>query len=363
MNVERLHRVLKDIEKDIKISKTQSLLQNIQSHLQNQVNQPNQPSHQTNLVSELKNLYKLLSNSESNYFSPSWNQIVEELGGSDLLGYSLKEKLEQIFASNQITPAKALEEVNTLVKEFQTFNEAVNQTLSAFKKLSIGEENLEPGECELGYVIPREFVENKLASLKNEIVELNFILNTISEAVTGSKEEYEVRTISSSDFLLYILIGINVANVLSKVTERILNHYKQILEIKNLRNQLIEQGIPKSKTKEIETHANNLMETEIKKIAKEILSENYKGDKGRKNELENGLIISLNKLANRIDNGFNVEIRVQPLPQHEHEENSEENEEITKQNEMIKSIQESAKNIEFLETKGQSILRLPENNK
>ncbi|MGI0108314.1 hypothetical protein [Salinimicrobium sp. WS361] len=362
MNVERLHRILVDIDKELKKEKIVTLLQQVRDHLQNQVNQPNQPSHQTNLVSSLEKLYNALENSAYNDYSPSWKDIISEITGEVELGEELKLKLETILSSNAITPAKALADIKIIFTDLQNFQSSINNVLTGFKTLGIEKEDLDPGECELGYTIPRDYVENKLVELKNEIAELNFILNHISEVVTGKKQEYEVKTISSSDFLLYILIGLQVANVLSKATERILNHYKQILEIKNLRNQLKEKGVPATKTKSIETHANGIMKTEIKSIAKEIIKEHYDGENGRKNELENGLIIALNKLANRIDKGFNVEIRVEPLP--EPESDDEENEEVDKEYQskvdLINSIKESSRNIEFIETGGDSILKLSE---
>ncbi|MFD2726634.1 hypothetical protein [Hyunsoonleella rubra] len=358
MNVERLHRILIDLDEEIKTDKIVTLLQQVRDHLQNQVNQPNQPSHQTNLVNSLKKLYTALESSNYNDYSPSWKEIISEISGEIELGVPLKQKIENILATNSITPANALEEIKQIFIDLQTFQTAIKNTLNGFEALGIEEEDLDAGQCELGYTIPREFVENKLSELKNEIAELNFILNNISEAVTGEKQEYKVKTISSSDFLLYVIIGLQVADVLSNATERILNIYKGILEIKQLRNQLKDKGIPASKTKSIETHANGMMKDEIKAIVKEVMDEHYDGDNGRKNELQNGLTISLNKLANRIDKGFNVEIRVEPLPEPEEEE--EPTAEYQQNSETIKSIQESARKIEFLDAGGESILKLPE---
>ncbi|MCP4051774.1 MAG: hypothetical protein GY739_01710 [Mesoflavibacter sp.] len=358
MNVERLHRILIDLDEELKTDKIVTLLQQVRDHLQNQVNQPNQPSHQTNLVNSLKKLYTALESSNYNNYSPSWKEIISEISGEIELGVPLKQKIENILATNSITPANALEEIKQIFNDLQTFQTAIKNTLTGFEALGIEEEDLDAGQCELGYTIPREFVENKLSELKNEIAELNFILNNISEAVTGEKQEYKVKTISSSDFLLYVIIGLQVADVLSNATERILNIYKGILEIKQLRNQLKDKGIPASKTKSIETHANGMMKDEIKAIVKEVMDEHYDGDNGRKNELQNGLTISLNKLANRIDKGFNVEIRVEPLPEPEEEE--EPTAEYQQNAEMIKSIQESARKIEFLDAGGESILKLPE---
>lgn len=101
-----------------------------------------------------------------------------------------------------------------------------------------------------------------------------------------------------------------------------------------------------------------MMKNEIKAIAKEVMDEHYTGENGRKNELENSFVIALNKLANRIDKGFNVEIRVEPLP--ELTEDEEISEEYQAQSELINSIKSSAQNIEFIETAGESILELPE---
>lgn len=358
MNAERLNRILTDLNKDLKKENTLSLLQQVRDNLQNQVNQPNQPTFQTNLVSSLDQLYANLDSSSYNYYSPSWKEIINDISGKTLFGIDLKAEIEKIFSTNAITPAKALEDVKTIYDNFQRFETAIGNTINGFKELGINSEELEKGECELGYSIPRDFIENRLSDLKKEINELLFILNHISEAVTGEKQEFKVKTISSSDFLLYIIIGLQIADTLSKATERILNHYKQVLEIRVLRNQLKEKGIPDDKTQGIEEHVNSLMEKEIKTIAVEITNSNKKGEKGRKNELENGVVIALNKLANRIDKGFKVEIRVEPLPEPKKDE--KQNDEDRQKSEIINSIKQSARNIDFLDTSGKSILELPE---
>lgn len=358
MNAERLNRILTDLSKDLKKEKTLSLLQQVRDNLQNQVNQPNQPTFQTNLVSSLDQLYANLSTSSYNNYSPSWKEIISEISGRTLFGIDLKAEIEKIFSTNAITPAKALEDVKSIYDNFQRFENAIGNTINGLKELGINREELEKGECELGYSIPRNFIENRLSDLKKEINELLFILNHISEAVTGEKQEFKVKTISYSDFLLYIIIGLQIADTLSKATERILNHYKQVLEIRVLRNQLKEKGIPDDKTQGIEEHVNSLMEKEIKTIAAEITKSNKKGEQGRKNELENGVIIALNKLANRIDKGFKVEIRVESLP--EPKKGEEQNDEDRQKNEIINSIKKSARNIDFLDTSGKAILELPE---
>lgn len=361
MNAERLHKILIELNDEQKEISLVAKLTELTSHLQNVVNNPAEPTYQEELSKTLKTLLSDLSNATSNSFSPAYKQVTDEIGISEFLGVQLNERLELIFSRNQITPSTALKEIKEILTLVKNFDSAISSIITGFDVLDIGKEELNPGECEAGFSIPRKFIENKLSTFSKEVSEINFILSNLSEIVIGKKEEYEVRTISSSDFLIYISISLIVANALSKILERIINTYKSILEIKNLRNQLKDKGVPAKNTKEVEKYANSLMEKEIKELSLEIVKEYYKGkDIGRRNELSNGLIISLNKIANRIDQGFNIEVRVEPLLEFE------EDDKISKEDqlkiELITKIQAASNNLKFITTTGKPILKLNETN-
>ena len=358
MNAERLHRIVIELKKEYDLNTILEKLRAVRDNLQNQVSQPQQPLFQQNLVAALKDLSETLSKSETNNFSPSWMELINEIGGENLFGNELKTKIEEIFATNQITPAAALLELTEIVTKSEAFKLSVDNLSSAYKSLNIGAENLEDGECELGYTIPRLYVKNELKSLSKEVAELNFILTTLSEAVDGEKTEFEVRTISSSEFLFVVSIGIYLAKVISEVVEKIIDNYKKILEIKKLRNELKAAGVADKDTKGIEQHANNSMEKEISLLTNEIITNSSLKDTARKNELKNGVTIALNKIANRIDCGFNIEIRVKDLAESKEEETG--NAEIL---EMINIIKSNAKIMEFIKSDGQPILQLTESEK
>jgi hypothetical protein len=362
MNTERLHKILTEIQKEFNQNNLLIQLQAVRDNLTNQVNQPQQPVYQQNLVAALSELNVNLTNSSYNNFSPGWKQIIEELGGHNLFGDELKSSIDDIFNRNQITPAAALDNINSIVTQVELLKAAIDEILSGFTKLKIGKEDLAAGQCEMGYSIPRKVVENKLSSLSKEVAELNFILGSLSETITGKKEEFEVKTISSSDFLLYVIISLQVADVLSNAIEKIINNYKTILEIKILRNQLKEKGVPEKATKEIEEHANSSMEEVIRKIANEVITQYHKGqDQGRKNELENATVIALNKIANRIDKGFNIEVRVEPLPPAT--EKNKDDKHYQAQLKNISNIQKHSKTLQYINTVGQPILELNEAEK
>ena len=327
------------------------------------INQPNQSGHQQNLSKELKSLYSDLEESNTNDFSPGWIQTIHEIGGAGLLGTKLKVKVEDLILENQLTPSVALEEIDKIKERIDTFYDGLDKVNKGFEALGIKREDLELGECEIGVLIPRVFVENKLISLGKEIGEINFILRILCEATTGKVDDFEVRTISSSDFTLYLIATILFADKFVAILERIINNYKTILEIKKLRSELKNQGLPDKNLKGIADYANNSMKQEIKEIITEMFNEDSPvKDNGRKNELKNGAEVALNKLANRIDQGFNFDVRVPELPEPEEDEegNQIKDEEYKSMEELVNSIFESSETLQFKKVEGEPILNLPE---
>lgn len=353
MNVERLHHIIKVLETEMNEKSTSSNLQNLISSLQNVVNSP-QASYQQTLSTSLKTFYSSVTNVPSDNFSPTWRQILSEIGAVPIFGRELKQNVENIIARNQITPAVALEELKVLHKEIESFDTSLKNTISAFRQFKIGDETLVPGECEIGILIPRKEVKNQLLDFAKELDEMGFILNSFSEVATGKKDELIIRNISSSELLVYLNALAPYAACLAFAIERIVSLYKQLLEIRKLRSELRVQGVPDNATTGVDNHANQIMKDGMEKLANEIIKQFYKGkDDGRKNELTNAIRISLNKLANRVDHGFNLEVRIQPLKIQDDKADSE-----IKKAETI--IQKAFANMQFLKLEGQPILKLPE---
>jgi len=355
MNAERLHAVVIALNQEMSKNDTPGKLQQLITALQQVVNQPH-PSHQQILSQALKAMYAAVSESPSDAFSPAWRQILAELNGDELVGQSLTTAIENTFSRNQITPAVALEELQAIHQRLQAFKNALDQVQASFKLLRIGDEKLSPGDCEIGILVPRAAVDNKLLDFAEELKEIGFILNTFSEVATGTKDDLCIRTISSSDLLVHLAAGAPYAACVAVCVERVVTLYKQLLEIRKLRQEIRKQGVPDDDTSGIEKYANTLMARGIDKIAAEVIKEYHKkGDVGRKNELTNAVRISLNKLANRIDHGFNIEVRI-ALPPKTGDE-AKQDAELKK---AYAAIQAATANMQFMKLEGQPILQLPE---
>ena len=356
MNAERLHALALEIQKELVQTNQVNLVNQLIQHLQNQVNQPNQPQHQQNVSNTLKTLFSNLKSASSNNFPPTWKQIIQEVGARDLLGVNLLEKIEEIFSRNQITPSIALTELQKIQKTLQSFHNAINNLIASFKVLNIGADELMDGECELGILIPRKYVDNQLKHFGEELEELNKILGVFAEIATGSRPGFEIRQISSTDLTVFLDIVPQIGACLALAIERIVALYKNLLEIRKLHNEL-KQRVPEENLEGIEKYANSFMADAIEKIVPEIIEKFYKSqDDQRKNELSNELLVSLKRIANRIDRSFNFEIRVKP-PEKESEEESDE-----ATQEYFKIIVDSTKELIFLKEEGEPILSLPEPN-
>jgi hypothetical protein len=236
---------------------------------------------------------------------------------------------------------------------------SLDNLLTAFSQLQIGSEELEQGDCEVGILVPRTFVDNRLDKFSDELAELNRIFGVFAEISTGSRPGFEIRTISSSALTIFLNAAPVVGACISVAIERIVSLYKQLLEIRKLQGELKKQGMGKKDLKGIEDHANNLMGNGIEKLVQEILTEFHVGtDTGRKNELSIDLKYSLTKVANRVDRGFNIEVRMA-----EPEETDADTEMDEEQADAIKHhtrIQGASKTLQFLRLDGDPMLSLPE---
>ena len=355
MNAERLHVVAITLNEEMTKRDLVGKVNTLIAALQNVVNNPQAP-HQQSLADSRKAVFSALVNTPSDSFSPAWRQLLSEMGGDGLFGSSLKETIEEIFNRNQITPAVALTELQEMNKKLQAFKKALEQLISSFAYFEIGAEELSPGECEIGMLIPRKEVNNSLLGFAKGLNDLSFILNTFSEVATGKVDELEIKTISSTDLMVYLGAIPAFAACVALAVERIVSLYKQFLEIRKLRAELEKHGVPGKHTLGIEEHANTVMEKGIIELSQEIMDKFYKGpDKGRKNELRNQIQIVLNRLANRIDHGYNIEVRVKPL-----EKVEQENESTKDATENINIIMAALKNMQFMKLEGAPILQLPE---
>lgn len=360
MNTTKLHIIAKALKKEMARVGSVSLVQQAVQALQNQINQPQQPNHQQQLSTHLTNLYKKLEGSPVDDFSPAWRDAMEELHVSEEFGEKLEARVRGIFEQNQITPQTALEEMKKLYEDLSGTESQLTGLVSGLDYFGVGEDELKSDECEVGIVIPRAYVKDNLKAFGTELIELEKSLLVFSELATGKREPLEIRQISSTELSVFLDYIPEIGACIAIAVERIVSLYKQLLEIKKLKKELVAQEVPEDKLSGIEEHAASIVSPKLDELANELM-EKYGShlDPARKNEVSTEVRHSLNKIANRIDRGFNIELRVSEQAQ---DDEAEETEDAQAQAAARQQILDSASSIEYLEQVGEPVLFLPENS-
>lgn len=140
--------------------------------------------------------------------------------------------------------------------------------------------------------------------------------------------------------------------------ERLLKVYQQILDIRLKHRELAENNdLPDEVLKPIADHVSEKMKAEIGSIAEDVISRAKLDDDGRLNELRNELTRQLDELAERIDRGFDVEVRAGEIPESTEDE-LDEAEVGRDTREAARTVLEAQKNLEFMNVSGKPILHL-----
>jgi len=356
MNAERLNAIAKAVTSDYQSLNISQMLRKLVSSLQDQVSQNNAPEYQNEVANARGHLSDALGSSATNTFSPTWREAIHELGIDDVLGLALFDQIEATFSRNLITPAAALEELKTLSERVDSVMLSLENLSDAFQVLRIRNEDLAPGECEIGVLIPRQFVSNELSNLGDEFQDLDQILGVFDELATGSRSGFKVRTISSTDFSVFLDSTHAVCACLAVALERLIALYKQLLEIRKLRAELEKQGVKELELAGVSAHAENKMSDGIDGIVHEMMTE-YKKNPERDKELTIELRRSLKRLAGRIDRGFNLEVRMRELPE-EASRSPADQAAAAKASSDFNRIKAASKTLKFLKVEGDPILSL-----
>ena len=255
MNVERLHSLALAVREDLEQTNLPGTLKRLRDALQNQVNSPQEPSHEQNVSKTRGMLETALHSAGSNSFPPVWKKLLQDLKVDELLGNRVLETVREVFSRNQITPSVALTEITTIQQRSEKLQGTVSALIEALQHLNVPPEEIDAGKAELGILIPRSAVDNDLRELGKELNRLDNIFGPFSELASGSRPGFPVRSIASSELNFFVDLPPKTAACIAVAVERIIALYKQLLEIRKLRREMSQQGVPDERLASIDEHA------------------------------------------------------------------------------------------------------------
>lgn len=367
MNTSKLHIIARYLIDELDRTQVRSRLNKLRDAIQNQINQPQQGNHQKQVSNSLNALHDALLDSPVDDFSPAWHDVLSEMRLHTYFGEDLDAQLRSIFERNTITLQVAHEEVQELASEIERIDDTLRSLTASLEYLAIGEDTLPDDTCEIGVTIPRAYVDNSLRSFGSEIVNLDKILQVFSELATGSRNPIDIRQISSSDLSVFLNYFPETAAAIAFAVERLSKLYERLLNIKKLKKELESNEVPQEKLTGLQEHIDSEATPAIEQIV-EALMEKYGThfDAERKKEITTELRHALKRFANRIDRGFNVEIRVPEQPRPDGDDTSEEPGESSDDSSRAAAIaetRESASRIHHHKPEGSPVLYFPEERK
>ncbi|MDQ8733864.1 hypothetical protein [Paenibacillus sp. LHD-38] len=310
MNVAKFHYVIQTIRNDLKKCNLEQLFNQLRNSLANSLAQPNS-SNSEQFKEFLQNFKEATDACKSNSFTVSEYQILNEIKGTQLVGQGLYDNVLHHLSTNNLTPGDAINELNLLSTQLTKFQTTIESIDSSFNDLEIEYDYLENNEYEIGYLVPREITDNTIKGLVHEFKSLDDLLITFKEIVSEDIASTRIRTISNSAFQVFLestpaVIGITIASV-----ERIIALIKTVLETKQIYDNMKSRSMPNEVTEPMKAYIDNSISQGIGNLAKELIQEYYqKTDQGRANELEVILKKHLNYLADRLDKGATIEVKV-----------------------------------------------------
>ena len=209
MNLERFHSILATARRDMNESEVQSQLLELINHLEHQSNDPANPDHQRNVSQSRAGILEALAEAPSNDYPPSWEIALQDYGLTYFLAKNVLLAVDEAFKGNEITPQAVFDALQPVREELSESLQHTDQILAGFERLGVKTDDLRPGDVEIAYTIPRKLREKSPSDLGKEFGEIEKLLKPFAEIATGETPEFEVRSISSSDFT--IILGLNRA--------------------------------------------------------------------------------------------------------------------------------------------------------
>jgi hypothetical protein len=363
MNVEKLHAICIELKQEITSNDLPGALQRLETALQQLVNQPNQPQHQQQIGSIRDELRAKLTAIDEQERPVVKRKIIDEIGGTELLGGNLLARIAESFQQVEVTPSLVHADINALLAELNEFSQGLDELIAGFRKFDIEAEELEPFTAELGVIIPRRNNSDDLDSFAKDMLQLNKELQAFSELVTGQADNFQIRTVSSSDISVFLNVLPETAQAVVSTVALLMFGYEKLLDIRKKRQELTEKDAPKDVIDPLDKWAESIMEEQILEITAQLMEE-FKGvdrPDGRINEVETKIRLSTKKIAGRIDVGYHFSARVAEAV-HTEEDSEEEKERKTT---VVESIKSKASKLEHQNLSGEPVLPLdwrPEEN-
>jgi len=323
MNAERLRGIVNLLLGGESKEQLQDRLAALRNDVNSLAGNPADQNIQRQTAANLANFERGVKSFEAS-LSPAQIKQLAEIKAYSFFTSDMVAELNNSFAKNGITPAVVQQQINSLFESRQRYLETLRHLQTSLESIGVTEEALEPGQAEMGFRLPRDLFDNNLGDFQNELKVLNGIIRTFYELNGESPPPIQVRQISTSDVLIYVLLALNVIQSLGQAIKWCNDTIKASMELKTLVDLAKAASVDADVSAALEGQVEKKITASIQAKLKAVVDQ-FKGPPERKQELTTSLEKSLRQLLERVANGMTVEIRLLPPPKKEDSSPEEQN--------------------------------------
>lgn len=359
MNTERLLELVSELSSDEEHFSVQQQLNQLTTRLQTLVANPQDANTQLLASQDMTDLRALLQEMVSTY-SPAFLERMETIGALPFFTTNMADRLDVTMNANTMTPAVAQQDVQQLLQQRAEFLQHIGMVQTGLESLGFDEDGIEAGEAEIGFQIPRDIFQNELGGLAKELQELRQIIRAFSELAKCPGEPIEVRQISTTDPIFFLMVGLYTVKLLGEAVAWSLAQWKTVEEIRNLRVQTAALNAGPSTDKLVAQFDAVIKETIKSGVSAEVnrLLGPATKSAGRGNELRTYLEVALKGILARVERGMTVELRLGPPLAEAQNEDESKPAELSKEQVLYADIQRISNNLTFPKPSGAPIMAL-----
>lgn len=357
MNATRLREII-DLalgrENEYKIQK---LLNDLNASLTQLVSQPQDPNVQNQFSTALEALGSATSATRTS-FEPAQVLLLKEIGADEFFVDDFGAQIGALIRANPLSPAVTQQKLGEFLSRRKAYIQQITQLRENLNAVGVTPISLEPGDAEIGFLLPRALFNNRLDSLIKELRDIHRIIRAFSEVATGSVSEVEVREISTSDPLFFFQIDpLTIASIGAAVTWA-LNTWKQVEEIRRVRSETRKTNVltEKEATDVFDRKINERIESSVEEKVNQLTPDD--GKPGRSKEQRADLTWALQSILAHVERGMIVEVRFVPPPLPEGLEPADARE--AKERLAFEDLRGIASQLVFPKMEGPPILKLPQ---
>ena len=310
MKAEVVQEIVGDIRAEFDQLQVLPRLDKLISALDNQSSSPT-PENQVAVKDSKEELIEEFRKSKFIRYPLYLQLTLDEMALDGYLPDGYADQIEAAFEGDELTPATVLVKVREIREKAERTSRHTDEFLEAAGFFEIESDQPTTDEqYEFSVAIPREAVENELDNFGRELVKIDKILGVFSEISTGSRADYKIKSISSSDLTIVLCAPPAAAFLIVSTLERLTVIYERILNILKLHKDLKQAKVPDAMVRDMEKFIAKTLKQEIQAAAKQLEGKLLqKIEASRRNELRTELKNALDQLAARFDRGYVFDVR------------------------------------------------------